>query len=110
MVMLSPTLRQAWDGGNLQITTKNSPARASEAHVSLVGHITAPELSRNLTSTEMANGFANRILWAFVERSKSLPDGGKLNWDDLQSILQRIRDAVAFAKNTGKVSRDEEAN
>src|SRR5262249_52542939 len=38
---LSVILRQAWDGKDLRSLTKNSPARATGAHVSLVGHITA---------------------------------------------------------------------
>jgi hypothetical protein len=41
----------------------------------LVGHITRDELSRELTDTSAANGFANRILWACARRSKLLPDG-----------------------------------
>jgi Zinc-binding domain of primase-helicase len=37
---LGEVLRQAWDSGNLRISSKNSPARATNAHVSLIGHIT----------------------------------------------------------------------
>src|SRR5262249_5987209 len=46
---LSPVLRSAWDSGNLRILTKNSPARATDAHISIVGHITRQELRRLLT-------------------------------------------------------------
>ena len=48
---LSATLRNAWDNGNLRILTKNSPAVATDAHVSVIGHITADELRRYLDST-----------------------------------------------------------
>jgi hypothetical protein len=37
---LSATIRQAWDSGELRILTKNSPAKATGAHISIVGHIT----------------------------------------------------------------------
>jgi hypothetical protein len=38
---LSPTLRSAWDGRPLQILTRTAPARATDAHISVIGHITA---------------------------------------------------------------------
>src|SRR5205823_2555764 len=38
---LSAILRQAWDGLDLRTLTKNSPARSTGAHVSLIGHITS---------------------------------------------------------------------
>ena len=42
---LSPTLRQAWDSGNLRTLTKNDPVVATDAHVSILGHITREELT-----------------------------------------------------------------
>jgi hypothetical protein len=38
---LSPTLRSAWDGRPLAILTRTAPARATGAHISVIGHITA---------------------------------------------------------------------
>jgi hypothetical protein len=69
---LSATIRQAWDTGILRIMTKNNPAVATEAHISIVGHITKAELLRHLDATEKANGLANRFLWVCVKRSKLL--------------------------------------
>jgi hypothetical protein len=40
---LSAVLRAAWDHGDLSTLTRNSPLRASGAHVSIVGHITQTE-------------------------------------------------------------------
>ena len=74
---LSPVIRSAWDDGNLRTMTKNSPARATDAHISIIGHITREEYRRELTETESANGFANRYCIVAVERSKCLPEGGK---------------------------------
>ena len=73
---LSPVLRNAWDSLNLSTLTKNSPARATDPHVSIIGHITGTELKRLLSETEAANGFANRFMWFCVKRSKLLPEGG----------------------------------
>ena len=58
---LSPVMRNAWDSGNLRILTKNNPVQASEAHISIIGHITRDELLRYMDNTEAANGFANRF-------------------------------------------------
>jgi len=57
---LSPTLRNAWDARPLQLLTRTAPVSATGAHISLIGHITAPELRRYATSIEIANGFLNR--------------------------------------------------
>jgi len=55
--ILSPTLRDAWDGNRLAPMTKNSPLQATGAHVSIIAHITRDELLRYFTSTEQSNGF-----------------------------------------------------
>ena len=104
---LSAVLRDAWDRGSLKTMTKNSPATATEAHVSVVGHITTPELKRYLTETESANGFANRFLWVFVERSKLLPDGGNLDPAALDTHHDCLKSAIQCAKNRGEVGRSE---
>jgi hypothetical protein len=92
---LSPLLRQAWDNGNLQNLNKNSPEKATGAHVSLVGHITADELRRHLDETEYANGFANRLLFVAVRRAQLLPFGGKrIEWDNLAGCIRQIVQAV----------------
>jgi hypothetical protein len=75
--ILSRVFRDAYDCGRVLATlTKNSPARATEAFISIIGHITLDELRDMLDRTSMANGFANRFLFACVRRSKLLPDGG----------------------------------
>jgi hypothetical protein len=106
---LSPVLRNSWDSGDLRIATKNSPARATGAHVSIIGHITREELKRQLTTTEVANGFANRFLWVAVHRSKMLPDGGNLKENDLREIIERTREVVGEANGFGRITRDADA-
>src|SRR2546425_5453858 len=43
---LSPIIRQAWDGDTLEVKTRNKPAKATGASVSIMGHITHEELRR----------------------------------------------------------------
>jgi hypothetical protein len=95
---LSQILRQAWDGGKLDTLVKRDRVTATGAHISLVGHITAEELRRKLTATEQANGFANRILWIYAQRSKSLPFGGNLRSVDWTPYVDRLS-AVLSNKN-----------
>jgi hypothetical protein len=106
---LSPVIRHAWDNGKLSVLSKNSPARATDAQVSIVGHISQDELLKYLNGCEAANGFANRFLWVAVKRSKELPDGGSLQTVDFAPTIRRLSDAVSFARTVGEMKRDEAA-
>jgi hypothetical protein len=100
---LSPVLRQAWDTGSLRSLVKNSPTRASGAHISVIGHITRQELAKYLTDTELFNGFANRWLWLLVRRARILPDGGRTL--DLSGLGTRLNYALASARNVQQMTR-----
>jgi hypothetical protein len=96
--VLSAVIRSAWDGDRLQTLTKNSPLKATAAHVSVIGHVTKPELVRLLTQTDTENGFANRFLWVLVRRSKALPFGGEWHLVDTAPLVRRLSEALEFAK------------
>jgi len=106
---LSPTIRQAWDSGDLATLTKNSPAVATGAHISIIGHITRDELKRYLDRTEIANGFANRFIFTCVKRSKELPEGGGLYGLNLELIQKRFKEAIEFGKTVGEIRKDGKA-
>lgn len=108
--ILSAVIRQAWDDGNLRTLTKNNPARASNAHISILGHITQDELVRYLEDTETGNGFANRFLWVCVRRSKALPGGGDLHDDDIADMGQQVAIALGKATRIDLMTRDAKAN
>ncbi len=101
---LSPVVRNAWDGKTLQTINKNSPLRATGAHISIIGHITKEELLRYLNATELANGFFNRFLVVAVQRSKVLPFGGALNGDQLARVRERVTIALRHAQAAGAVT------
>jgi hypothetical protein len=108
---LSATIRQVWDSGDLRTMTKTSPAVATGAHVSIIGHITESELRRYLGATEQGNGFANRFLWLCSRRSKFLPEDEDRQVCDeaLAQLVTRFQRAVEFARTVGEVRRDEVA-
>jgi hypothetical protein len=93
---LSPLMRNAWDGVSLKTMVKHSPLKATDPHISVLGHITRTELIRHLTETEMANGLANRFMWAKVKRSKSLPFGGEWNTVNAAPITRRLSGILEF--------------
>jgi hypothetical protein len=106
---LSVQLRLAWDGLDLRSLTKNSPAKATGAHISLIGHITVEELRRYLTVTETANGFGNRFLPICADRSKFLPFGGRVDPAVWAELRNELTGALAFARSAGEVQLDEQA-
>jgi hypothetical protein len=104
---LSQVLRSSWDGITLQITTKNNPANASGHHISIVGDVTQEELQSSLQRAEKFNGFANRFLWVYTERTKKLPFGGAAL--DFTKEIRRLEKAVVFARQQGRVFMDDNA-
>jgi len=108
---LSPALRDAWDSGDLRTLVKHDPLRAKGAHISLIGHITRGELLRYLGDTEAHNGFANRLLWVCVKRSKYLPEGGKAPEEELSALAERLSTVLRWAQQSGEteIRRDDKA-
>jgi hypothetical protein len=107
---LSELMRLAWDGNDLRTLTRSAPIAATAPHISVLGHITTPELLRELTETYQANGFANRNLFICVRRSKELPHGGALSDADVSALAVRVRAALDFGRKTGELRRDAETN
>lgn len=105
---LSEVIREAWDSGTLKVLTRNSPMRATDAHVSLVGHVTLDELVECLKTTDAYNGLANRFLWAAVGRTRRLPDGG--GDLDLAPLRAKVASAVSRARGIGRVTRTDAAS
>jgi hypothetical protein len=104
---LSVVLRCAWDSGDLKTLTKNNPARATGAHVSIAAHITKQELAKYLRDVDLFNGFSNRFLWLCVRRARLLPDGGRSL--DLSPLGTRLNYALAAARGVEEMNRSQQA-
>ena len=100
---LSPTLRSAWDGRSLAILTRTAPARATGAHISVIGHITATELQHHINPVELANGLLNRFLLLGCRRVRLLPQGG--NPDPLKrtGLDRRLHATLNNAQQAGQI-------
>jgi len=101
--VLSPMIRNAWDTGLLQALTK-SPTRATDAHISIIGHITNEELKEKLTKTEQANGFANRFIWICVRRKRKIGRRAKhAKPAELAPLYEQFAAAAQFARGVDEI-------
>jgi hypothetical protein len=111
--MLSAGLRLAWDGRPISYMTTGRtgkpPVRATDAHVSLVGHVTADELRRLLTVADIRNGLGNRLLWVAARRQRLLPHGGRADRIDRRPAQRAIREAVEIARTSPRLRRSSDA-
>ena len=104
---LSTLVRQAWDTGTLRTMTKTNPAQSTEAHISILGHITKDELLRELSGGDAANGFANRFLWVCSKRAQYLPEGG--GEPEVKHLIQPLQEALNHARTERLLTRDTQA-
>jgi hypothetical protein len=101
---LSPTLRSAWDGRPLAVLTRTAPARATAAHVAIIGHITHTELRRYASAIEIANGLLNRFLLLCVRRVRLLPEGGDPQPLKDTGLARYLQTVLKHAHTTGQVT------
>ena len=103
---LAGVIRDAWDTGELGTITRSNAMATSGAHVSVIGHITIPELIRETTSVEASNGLLNRFLFVWATRSKSLPHPEPLDDAGLDDLATRVRVTLDVARRVGRMQRD----
>lgn len=106
---LSPVLRCAWDGRPLALLTRTAPARASAAHIAVIGHITAHELQHHASSVELANGFLNRFVLLACRRVRLLPEGGDPDPLHATGLPARLARNLTSAQSAGQLRLHEHA-
>jgi hypothetical protein len=89
--------------------TRTAPARASDAHVTVVGHITACELRYHLTALELANGLANRFLLISCRRTRLLPEGGASDPLAGTGLPRVLAAAIEQGRTAGRLRLDQQA-
>ncbi len=91
---LGEVLKMAWDGKSLENNAKER-LKATDPHVSLIGHITPAELKHSLGQSrrDRSNGYHNRFIFVQARRMRSLPFGGAAPaFDDL---VAQVGDALS---------------
>jgi hypothetical protein len=102
---VSRIIRDAWDGReHIESLTKNSPAHVTNPMISIVSHITIEELRETLDRTAMANGYANRFLFACVRRGQLLPHGGDQNEATIMMLGKLIKEALDKASSFERIT------
>lgn len=94
---LSPTIRNLWDGRDLEPMSKlgqKSGERATRPHVAIMGHITAYELLHEATENDAANGLLNRFITVFVHRPKLVPLPEPTPEVRIRHLAERMADAI----------------
>jgi Protein of unknown function (DUF3987) len=106
---LSAILRMAWDSGDIAPLTKSNRIKTSGAHISIIGHITHEELTQVLRTSEVWNGFANRVLWFCVKRAKRVPFPEPIPPETIETLARSVREVLDKSGGVGRIEWSPEA-
>lgn len=95
--ILSATIRNLWDGRDIEPLTKTSQLTSTRPHVVLIGHITGHELREKSTENDAANGLLNRFAVLHVHRPKLVALPEPTPGEVLDALAERLADAIDFA-------------
>ncbi|PJI96446.1 uncharacterized protein DUF3987 [Acidovorax sp. 69] len=95
---LSTALRDCWDGVSMKPATKSSRLWATDPHIALVGAVTPSELLGLMASRELTNGFANRFLMFWAERTKMLAFPRAARQEDVDALAARVLEVLQFCR------------
>lgn len=104
---LSATLRNTWDGQSLAPAVKNARVWASRPHIALHGCITPGELRRCMAANDLSNGFANRLLLGWGERTGVIPFPQSTPESIVQGLAEELAEAVRPALDGYPQSKNE---
>ena len=95
---LSSALRDAWDGVSIKPATKGHPrVWASDPHICLSGAVTPSELHGLIEARDLTNGFANRFLVIWAERTTMIPFPKATSQAEVDALAQRVVEVIRFA-------------
>ncbi|MBP9904870.1 MAG: DUF3987 domain-containing protein [Rhodoferax sp.] len=103
---LSPALRDCWDGVSLKPATKSNRLYATDPHVNLSAAITPTELHSLMQSRELTNGFANRFLMIWAERTRMVPFPRTTSKNDVLALAKRVQDVLMFCRSPEFANKD----
>ncbi len=95
--ILSATIRNLWDGRDIEPLTKSNLMTATRPHVVVLGHITAFEIREKSSENDAANGLLNRFMLLHAHRPKLVPLPEPTPDAVLDSLAIRVANAIDFA-------------
>jgi hypothetical protein len=103
---LSAALRDVWDGVSMKPATKTSRLWATDPHIALAAAITPSELRLSMSGRELTNGFANRFLVIWAERTKVMPFPKATEQSVIDGFAARVLGVLRFCGAERYVDRD----
>jgi putative DNA primase/helicase len=95
---LSAALRDCWDGVDLKPATKTNRVHASEPHVCLSGAISPVELLALVQRRDLLNGFVNRFLMVWGERTQIEAFPRRAPQARVEALAARVIDVLDFTR------------
>jgi len=103
---LSAALRDCWDGVDLKPATKSNQVHATAPHVCLSGAISPVELLSLVQQRDLLNGFANRFLLVWGERTQIQPFPKRTPQARMEALARRVAKVLAFVREETKQGSD----
>jgi hypothetical protein len=103
---ISSAIRDTWDGGSIKPAIKGSRVWATHPHISILANITPFELLNSMKARELSNGFANRFLIIWAERSKVLAQPLSTPQSIVDSLASRIIEILNFVNADRHVDKN----
>jgi hypothetical protein len=107
---ISDILRTLWDRGYGATTVRANPIEIDDVHLSIIAHITPTELRSLVRQTDVMNGFINRFLLVYSERSKLLPLATGVPAELRKQLNLRVERAIDLAGRVWEMSRSSDAS
>lgn len=106
---LSAVVRDAWDKGTIAPLTKNNRLKCTDAHITILGHITRNELGALLENVELFNGFANRFIWFCARRSKVIAFPEPMDAQRVEDVALELAEAIRYGQEKRVINWQPEA-
>lgn len=93
---LSAALRDCFDGVSMRPATKTARLWATDPHIGITAAITPSELLGLMAARELTNGFANRFMPIWAERTKMLAFPLATRQEDVDALAVRVLAVLEF--------------
>jgi len=103
---LSAALRDAWDGSDIKPLVKHSPTHCSAPHIAIWANITPREMQRMMTEGDVSNGFLNRFLFVWAERTGLVAIPTRMDEVVVRDFADRTLEIVQFARGAYPASQN----
>jgi hypothetical protein len=101
---LSDQMRDLWDGHPIDILNRKATA-LDKHYFSMIGNVTVAELKAKMSDLDLSNGFGNRIMWVYAQRSKLLPAGTGVDNHVVWDIAPKLQKAITRARSIREIKR-----